>query len=273
MKGVVLLRGVLDREAQPAKGRVVLDGPSVVALGQAVEWRRTAHTSLTGVAVGPQSWETALRDALALGLDTADLVVTDDEGEVEVARTAAALAGVIGLDQQIVFAGSAASDSGSGAVPAALAGILDWPLLSNVVWARQMDDVLQAEAIGGPGRRKAYEIRGPCVMAAARLALPPLYPPLARRLAAARAQIGHSEPDFDGAGLPPRPRIEFLGYGPGRPRTRYLLKPSAAAKPGDRLSQLMYGGVTRSGSKLDGDAGDLAKQLAALLEDSGFLSE
>ncbi len=269
MNGVVLLRAVVDREAPTDLGQIILDAPSLAALCQAIDWRKSAGGVLTGLTVGPQSWDGALREALALGLDSAGRIAAPEDGGLDIAATAAALAAAIPSDTCSVFAGSAATDSGSGLLPAALAGVLDWPLIAGVIRARQVEELVEVEAIAGPGRRHTYRVAGPVVLEGARLSPPPVYAPLARRLAAARATIRLAEPGT--AGLRSIERSTFLGYGPGRPRTKHLLKPSAAAKPGDRLSQLMSGGAQRTGSKLSGDSADLARQLAELLGKAGVL--
>ncbi len=269
MNGVVLLRAVADRESAADPAPLILDAPTVGALCQALEWRRSAGGRLTGIAVGPVSWEGAIREALALGLDGVAQIVTDEGQSHDVAWTAAALAASITPDTHVIFAGSAASDFGTGMLPAAVAGVLDWPLLADVVRATQVGGFLEAEVIAGPGKRRTYQTAVPAVLAGARLPPPPVYPPLARRLAAARASIDRRQPDE--ACLPSSERSIFIGYGPGRPRTKHLLRPSSAARPGDRLSQLMAGGPKRSGSKLSGDAADLARQLADLLEEAGLL--
>jgi electron transfer flavoprotein alpha/beta subunit len=265
--GGVLLRAVPDREAPGGEAPLLLDAPSQTAVCQAVEWRKSSGEKLTGVAVGPREWEAALRQALALGLDSAERIETAEEMP-DIAATAAAIAASLPDDACLVFAGSAASDCGSGTLPAALAGVLDWPLISGVVWARQTAEGLEVEAVAGAGKRALYRFAGPAVLSAAWLGPPAVYAPLARRLAAGRAAIAVREA---GAAASAAERCLLLGFGPGKPRTKRLIQPSAAARPGDRLSQLMAGGGRRAASKLSGDAEDLARQLLALLGKAGLL--
>jgi electron transfer flavoprotein alpha/beta subunit len=266
MSAVVLVRGIVA-PWEPEQ-RIALDAPSVVALCQALEWRAVSGARLTALTAGPVAWEAALREALALGADAAVRVDVPDGGPVDIAWTARALAGAI-EDAAVVFAGAAASDCGSGLLPAAVAGCLDWPLMTGVVRVADAGGRLRAEVNAGAGARRVYECDAPAVLVSAGLVPPPVYAPLARRLAAGRASIRSLEPE---TALAPDGRSLFAGYGPGKPRTKHLLKPSATAQPGDRLSQLMAGGVQRSGSKLSGDAADLARQLVALLERSGLLT-
>jgi electron transfer flavoprotein alpha/beta subunit len=266
MKAVVLLRATVDPEIET----LALDGPSIAALCQALEWRKASGAHLSGLAAGPKAWEAPLRDALALGLDAAERVATPDGEWCDVAWTATALVAALPADTGLIFAGAHASDSGSGALPAALAGILDWPLVADVVRANDASGSLVVETAGGAGLRRTFRVSGPAVLVAAPLPPPPVYAPLARRLAAGRATIEVREPDA--AALPAPGRFSLLSYGPGRPRTKHLLKPSSAARPGDRISQLMAGGPQRSSSRLSGDSADLARQLIDLLASSGLLT-
>jgi electron transfer flavoprotein alpha/beta subunit len=268
MNAVVLVRAVVDAEAAGSP-QVTLDAPSVAALCQALDWRGPSDATLTALASGPPDWEPALREALALGAAAAVRVEVAEGGAVDIAWTARALAGAMPSDTAFVFAGAAASDHGSGVLPAALAGCLDWPLISDVVRATHTEGRLQAEVDAGAGVRCTYETEGPAVIVAAPVPPPPVYAPLAKRLAAARISIQAREAITNGAAAGECSR--FLGYGPGKPRTKHLLKPSASARAGDRLSQLMSGGAQRQSSKLSGDAADLARQLADLLERSGLL--
>lgn len=269
MKAAVLLRAIPDPESPPGEKRpLLLDAPSLVALSQALDWRRSAAGTLTGLALGPASWEAALREALALGLDEIERVAPFDDREPDLHWVAAALARALPDGTRLIFAGSAASDGGSGALPAALAGILDWPLLSDVTGVKQEVDGLQVDVRLGAARQRTYSVAAPAVLAAARVQPPSLYPPLARRFAASRASIEVIE-----CAPAEEPRTELLGYGAARPRTKHLLRPDTRAKAGDRLSQLMSGGAQqRSGSKIGGEVADLARRLADILERAGLFS-
>jgi electron transfer flavoprotein alpha/beta subunit len=269
MRGVVLLRAVEDREQAPgAPAHLLLDEPSMVALGQALHWRSSSGGRLLGLSAGPAAWESVLRDSLALGLDDVTRVAVDEGGEADVASTADAIASALPGDTRAVFAGCAATDHGSGTLAAALAGVLDWPLLTDVTAASGSAEALVAEVRAGAGRRRTYEVKGPAILAAAKGAPPPLYPPLARRFAAAKASIDVIQVELGSS----EARLSFLGFGPARPRTRHLLKPDTGARAGDRLSQLMSGGAQqRSGSKIGGEAPDLARQLADVLDKAGLL--
>jgi electron transfer flavoprotein alpha/beta subunit len=266
---VVLLRAVLDSEPSAPGRRLLLDAPSLAALALALGWRRRDAGTLIGLAAGPEAWEPALRDGLALGLDTVTRVDMDSGG-ADVVSTATALAGAIPPGTRLVVAGAAASDHGSGALPGAVAGILDRPLLSEVTALSAAGDGLRVETKAGAGRFRVYEVEAPVVLvAAARGGAQSLYPRLASRLAAARATIETVRPAGSGHG---GSRLRVLGTGPGRPRTRRLLKPQAGASSGERLGQLMAAGARRgSGSRIEGEVAALARQLVEVLEGNGFL--
>jgi electron transfer flavoprotein alpha/beta subunit len=273
MIGVVLVRAVADTEAPlgGADRRLILDPGSLVALGQALSWRAgVGDGRLAGLSAGPDSWDQPLREALALGLDEVRRVALDGDLYTDVASTAAALAMAVPADLTAIFAGCSAADHGSGALPAALAALLDLPLVSEVTALRVEGGNVFAKVRAGGGRYVTYRVEEPAMFVAAALPPPPLYPPLASRLAAQRAAIGLCELPSDSAR--PAAQTRFLGFGPARPRTRHLLTPQASAPAGDRLSQLMAGGMSgRTADKLAGSGADLARGLVDLLEREGLL--
>ncbi|MBI5949427.1 MAG: hypothetical protein HY875_14910 [Chloroflexi bacterium] len=272
MKSVVLLRAVADPElAQGVWGDTCrLDEPSVVALSLALSLRRAAGGQVHGVAVGPPEWDVALREARAMGVDGLTRAWWDDLAEAGIAATARVLAEAIPADAGVVFAGSAASDHGSGVLAAALAEVLGWPLLQDVTAIEAGEGHLLAQVRAGGGVRQVYRAPTPVVLVAARMPAPLFYPRLATRLAARRETVAARAVAHEVA---PGERFELVGYGPARPLTRQLLKPSAAAKPSERLRQLMSGGMGGRGGKTLEAApeGGIARQLADLLAKEGLV--
>ncbi len=272
MKSVVLLRAVADPElAQGVWGDTCrLDEPSVVTLSLALSLRRAAGGQVHGVAMGPPDWDAALREARAIGVDTVTRAWSSDLAEAGIGATARVLAEAVPGGTDIVFAGSAASDHGSGVLAGALAEVLGWPLLQDVTAVEPGEGHLLAQVRAGGGVRRTYRVPVPVVLVPARMPAPPFYPRLATRLAARREavaaravahEVSHGE------------RFELVGYGPARPLTRQLLKPSAAAKPSERLRQLMSGGMGgRGGKTLDAaNEGGIARQLADVLAKEGLI--
>ncbi len=277
MNAVVLLRAVPDPEApfDATDASWRLDPSSLVALGHALVWRKASPGArLIGLAAGPSSWEPALREALALGVDEARRVWSDAFAAAnDVVSTAAALAAAVPDDAEAVFAGPPASDHGSGALAGALAQHLRRPLLSEVTSVEVSGGALVARVREKASRRRRYRVDAPAVLVAAQLPPPPLYPPLVRRLQARNAVIEETTPTVhadNGA-----PRLEVLSYGPARPRTRHLLQPASSGNAADRLRSLMGGGMTSraaASSTMKAEDSDVTKQLIDLLEKEGILS-
>jgi electron transfer flavoprotein alpha/beta subunit len=270
----VLLRMAADAEAAPgSEAALLLDASSLVALGQALDLRKgDTELRLRGIAVGPETWDGGLREALALGLDEVTRVWSPGMIAADALATAAAIAPIVAPGALAVFCGAAATDHGSGVLGAILAELLGWPLLAEVIAAHSDTQRLLATVMVNAGLHRTYQVGAPTVFVAAALPPPPLYPPLARRLAARLAAIAELAPP-DAVPKEAATRFEFLGYGPPRPRMRHLITPEASTNPGDRLRQLMSGGAQRqSTGTATGDPAALARQLADLLAAQGLIS-
>jgi electron transfer flavoprotein beta subunit len=90
-----------------------------------------AGGSVTAVSMGPAQAVRACRRALALGADRAVLIQDDDLRGADALVTARTLAGAIGaLPFDLVLAGVESADGATGAVPAALAELLDLPAVT-----------------------------------------------------------------------------------------------------------------------------------------------
>jgi electron transfer flavoprotein beta subunit len=276
MSVAVLLRVIIDPELATGVERTTLrlDDPSLVAIGLALSLRRQLPELLvTGIAAGPAAWDPAIQEACALGLDSVTRVWEERMESADLLATARALAGAVPAGCDLVLTGSAATDHGSGVLPAALAEILGWPFLADVAGIEPGASGLTATVRAGGGRHRVHGLPEQAVLAAARMPAPPLYPRLARRLMARRTAVPEflpaPSPLLDGAPA----RLGRPEYGPARPLTRHLLQPSAAARPADRLRQLMSGGMANRGAKtLDADEDGVARQLVGILEQEGLLA-
>jgi len=272
MNSVVLLRAVDDAElAQGVWGDTCrLDEPSVVALSLALSLRRDAGGQVQGVAMGPPEWDAALREARAMGVDAVTRAWGGELAEAGIGGTARVLAEAVPAGTDVVFAGGAASDHGSGVLAGALAEVLGWPLLQEVTAVEGGEGYLVAQVRAGGGVRQTYRVPARVVLVAARMPAPAFYPRLATRLAARREAVAAREVAHP---VSAGERFELVGYGPARPLTRQLLKPSAAAKPAERLRQLMSGGMGgRGGKTLEAATeGGIARQLADLLAKEGLI--
>lgn len=271
MNAAVLLRAVVDEElAGGVRGsNVALDAPSCDAIVLALGQRALATCTLNGIAAGPPEWDLALRDALALGLDDVRRVWGAATADGDLLAHAEALAAALPADAALVIAGAAASDHGSGLLPFAIAERLGWPAIDNVTGMGSLGGVPVVQVRARGGRRLTCRLPDQAVLVAAGGQRLP-YPAVARKLAARKAVVPEFAPTVD-SGQAPRWRIE--GYGPARPVTRHLLRPSASANAGGRLRQLMSGGAGASpGASTSLNAGEgVAAQLANLLAKEGLV--
>ncbi|MCL4231113.1 MAG: hypothetical protein KJ053_05995 [Dehalococcoidia bacterium] len=277
MNVVVLLRVIDDPElAAGVTGSTLrIDDPSLVALGMALDLvRRSPGARLTAVAAGPGEWDAALREAVALGADDVARAWSDEFAPLDIPASAAALAAAIPRDTSLVIAGGPAGDHGSGVLPGAVAEALTLPLLAEVTAIETGPDGLVAQTRGDGGRRRRFALPARAVLVTARMPTPGLVPPLARRLAARKRPVAAILPGETGLLSGASERTAILEYGPARPLTRHLLKPSASANPADRLRQLMSGGMSgRAGKTLDSGGGSgMAGQLAEILVREGYLA-
>jgi electron transfer flavoprotein beta subunit len=273
----VLLRAVFDPtvEGGTYDGHHVLDGPSIVAIHLARQFRKQARgETILGIGAGPREWETPLRTALALECDR---VVrpwpADGKGDAaasSVIEAARLIAASLPADTRLVVAGEASTDHGTGVLAAAIAECLGWPFVANAgTVASEGSDRCLVTVRSGGGKRTLLRVTGPVVVSAARMPTPALYPRVASLIAARRQAI----PAGPAPARPGRGGVTVVGYGPERPSTRHLLQPSANANPAQRLRQLMSGGMSnRNGEKLGGAGPDIARQLTALLAKEGFIA-
>jgi electron transfer flavoprotein alpha/beta subunit len=275
VKIAVLLRAVFEPELAWGVhgGSYLLDGPSLVALGIARQYRGLGGgTEITGIAVGPEEWDIALRDAIALGTDEVRRAWGESLETADVPGIASAAARMVPDGTRLIVAGDCSTDHGSGLLGAAIAETLGWGYLSNVTAVTGTGEEIEVVASGEGGRRRRYRAKPPLVFSAARMPVPAVYPSVARRWAARKVRIPCSEMEMGHPGMSTNGRLELVGYGPARPLMRQLLKPSANSNSGQRLKQLMSGGMSsRGGQSLKGADTDVAGQLSALLVREGFL--
>ena len=270
MKTVVLLRARNDPELEHGvrDSTMCLDEPSADALAVGLGHVAAAGGELAGIAVGPPEWEPALRDALALGVAGVIRLWCPAIEEGGLVGAAAAIAGEVRDTTGVVIAGGAAPDHGSGILPFALAELLGWAVIEDVVETGLEDGQAVARVRRSGGRRQTLRLPSGAVLVAARGHVLP-YPAVARKLAARRASI----PEHAPAGAPFASPWQIEGYGPAMPVTRHLLRPSATANAGGRLRQLMAGGATRQTKQPPAPegGGGLASQLADILAKQGLL--
>jgi len=190
MNVAVILRAIPDPDlARGVTGATVrLDDPSAAALALAMHVRAlTPGATLTALAAGPEEWDIVLREALALDVDIVQRAWSAEMAGTDAVGTAKALAGLVPAGTQFVVSGSPATDHGSGILPAVLAELLGWPLLSDVAGIAKDEGSGEplAQVRAGGGRRRVYRLTAPMVITAAKQPPPPLYPRLRKRLGGA----------------------------------------------------------------------------------------
>jgi electron transfer flavoprotein beta subunit len=137
MKVLVAVKRVIDYNVKP---RVKMDGSGVdlanvkmsmnpfdeIAVEEAIRLKeKGAVTEIVALSVGPQKAQETLRTALAMGVDRAILVMTDDE--VEPLAVAKLLANVVEEEQPgLVILGKQAIDDDSNQTGQMLAALLGW---------------------------------------------------------------------------------------------------------------------------------------------------
>ncbi|MDR1264729.1 MAG: electron transfer flavoprotein beta subunit/FixA family protein [Propionibacteriaceae bacterium] len=119
-----------------SRAKAVVSDYDAVAIGYGRRLATACGATLVGVCVGgPQSAKpVATKAALSRGLDRV-VVVADDELETAGStRTAQAIAAVVSQlgDVALVLAGDSSMDVAARMTPSVLAGLLGWPMLSDV---------------------------------------------------------------------------------------------------------------------------------------------
>jgi electron transfer flavoprotein beta subunit len=104
------------------------------AIEEALRIKERTNGTAIAISFGKASAESALRDVLALGIDDAYLIESDNFSYTNPQASAEVLAATIskigGID--LVLTGKQASDDDSSLVAATVAGILDWPQIGFV---------------------------------------------------------------------------------------------------------------------------------------------
>jgi electron transfer flavoprotein alpha subunit len=100
----------------------------------AIDLARASDGSCTAMTLGPASAESVLREAILAGADTGLHLVGDAFAGSDTLATASALAAAVRRrgDFDAIFCGRNSVDADTGQVPAQLAELLGWPLLTGV---------------------------------------------------------------------------------------------------------------------------------------------
>jgi len=212
MNIVVVIKQVPEIElvrVDEAAGEVTLpSGPGVVnpfdeyAIEEGLKIKEQVGGKVTALTVGTERAQSALRQALSVGVDEA-ILVTDPSFEKSdpqaVARILTAAVKKIG-DVNLVLAGKQAVDDDSAQVPAALAAHLDWP---QIMFVRKTESVSDSEAVFQRTTEEGHDritVTLPAVVSVVKEINEPRLPSLKGKMAAKKAKITQwSASDIDGA--------------------------------------------------------------------------
>ena len=132
--------------AASTTGEPVMNPADAWTVSESIDLREAIGGEVTAVSLGPRSARDIVVEALATGLDSGIHVVADDAGHGDSRAVAAALADAVrdkGFD--ILFAGDAAADFGSGQVGVQIAESLGIPHVMKVTGVSRDGDVLKVQ--------------------------------------------------------------------------------------------------------------------------------
>ena len=178
------------------------------------------------LSLGPSDAEEQLRDAMALGIDRAVLLQTDEEFDGQ-ATAAAILASIeadraAGLEYDLIFFGNESADSGNYQVGIRVAHALGRPCVTGVKGITVENGRARCEQ-EVPGGRDVYDVALPAVMTVKEGLNLPRYPSVPGRLRAKRKPLETRTPERAAPGvekirlkLPEgdTSQAEILGHGP-----------------------------------------------------------
>ena len=251
MNTVVCIKQVVDTEAEkrlrPEDWRLdrtvenILNPYDEYAVEAAIQLREELGGEVTVLCMGPDPAEEGVRKALAMGADKA-VMVTDPVLEGSDAQgTAYALSRALKtLEFDLVLCGVMSTDAQTGLVPAALAELLDLPVLGNASRLEAAGDTLMVNRQTDEGYI-AYECPMPAVVAVAKGINEPRYPSIKGIMGAKKKPLA----TMTAADL----GIETAAVGSAGARTRVLAStqvPPRAA--GERLTD--YGTPAEGAAKL-----------------------
>lgn len=244
----------------------------LVACEVAVGLKQALGGAITVLTAGGVDADRGLRTALALGGDAAVRVALDGEGMSGGARTARLLAAALSAEGKpdVVLCGVRSPDSGSGAMPAALAEYLHLPLVTGVVKLEVENGALALERRLDGGRRELLRVRPPVVLTIEPSLATPHYPPVAARLRADRARVRVYTAEE--LGVPNQePVVHLDGLRPPRPMAARLVAPPPSFAARERLRFILAGGPSRgrTAARISGPAATVADELVRFLRANG----
>jgi len=198
MNILVLVKQVPDTEAKitvsggkvnEAGVKMIIAPYDEIALEEAIRIKEKTGGTITAITVGPESAQSALRTAYAMGADTGILVKQDNYEMLDSFTIAEAiLKATEGQSYDIILAGRQATDSDNGQVPLIISTKLDIACmtLANEIVVDGSNVKATCEIEGGEA---VYEASTPVMVTANDRLNEPRYPSLKGIMAAKKKQI------------------------------------------------------------------------------------
>ena len=203
MKIVVAIKQVPETRKvrmDEATGTVIREGvESIVnpldlyAIATAIDLKKArgeSPTELIAISMGPPKAHTALREALAMGLDSAVLISDRVFGGSDTWATSFILAKAIKHigDVDLVLCGERATDGDTGQVGPGIAAWLNWPVMSYLASVSLDDDTCRVRRLVETGYEELTSTL-PCVLTVVKEVAEPGLPTLSGKRTARRAEI------------------------------------------------------------------------------------
>ncbi|MCB1146749.1 MAG: electron transfer flavoprotein subunit beta/FixA family protein [Leptospiraceae bacterium] len=223
---LVLIKQVPDTEAkitvsgnkinEAGVSKWIISPYDEIALEEAIRIKEKSGGTVTAISVGDDSVQASLRQAFAMGADTAIQVKTDSYQMLDSFGIAEALLKAIeGKEYKVILAGRQGSDSDNGQVPLIMATLKDWGVVPFAKKVELKDDkaIIECEAEGGDA---VYESSYPVVVTANAGLNEPRYPSLKGIMASKKKPI--EVKNISELGVSGEARIEVVGFEPPPPR-------------------------------------------------------
>lgn len=267
----------LTGEIDAARALHILNPADAVALEMALRLRREGDT-VNALTVGSEEADGVLREALAVGADSALRLWDETRTATKPAVTSVLLSAVLRTEglPDLIFCGWRSLARGSGKMPALLGEYLNWPVVTAITHLEiQAARVYFQRRLVGGGRSEG-EVTMPAVLAVAAENIRLRYASLPGLMNAKRATIPvRTLPDLGLSPLDLRfPASTVHAVTPPRPRPRTLFIPNGQLSADERVAQIMSAGVSRKATRLvEAPAEEAAEEIIAFLAARGFLEE
>lgn len=170
-------------------GQPVISSHDASALEAAIQIKEAHGGELTVISAGPASVKDALQRALGMGADKAIHLLIDNLSAVDTLALARLLADQLKkLSPDLVFAGQASDDGGSGQVGPQVAEFLGLPKIGSISSLAVAGDTVTIERDSEDGRQ-TIEVKLPVVLMAQSGLNEPRYPSLKGMMAAKKKPI------------------------------------------------------------------------------------